>query len=1024
MSKRKSKDTPFEDVVEVVESGQAASEAADQRVDEIRSRAQRQLRRGRLTQLNDRIAGGPTRPGEQKVSRSPFVLGMSFVILGLGIVAAVFYFLLMTESESRRLQRAQRALGNSSYNEAEDLFRQFLDIYPGSKSKELALIGLHSARVRKYSEGSSFTVDSVIQARRYLDEFFHECRDFSGFAEQQEDLIRLSKKITSAAAQVAKEKVSQEALDASEGALVMLDRLTQKNGGVTAEKREELENRQRIAEAAILKSDRLSTSLASIRQTLATGDTIGALGEYTEVIDRFDVIRNDPDFKAVLSEIEAREIEMVVADDIGKEAYLSDPDIDGRPSLSLNLQTQARSDEVSDGELVFGSGGGVVFALDSKTGRPVWRRNVGGLAPFAPVKVDASLPALLLFHSERNELMLVQQTDNALIWRQSIESPASGPPLILNQQIYITTEAGDLWQVAVGTGQAVRRVRFSQPVQGPPAVSRDKASLVIPGRTAFVYTLSLQSLECRAVTWLEYGEGSVGAPLLSMGELFLLCENDSADSSRIRALTFSEGGKLVERQSRRIVGQIWDPCLLRGDELYVPSTPQRLTAFRVSARPDTDALSDIGTNQLENAVFASMFLAAGPGGNLWMASTALRRFRITSQAVALDEVVVAGGQHLYPMQIDDESLLVTTTMPYSASVFFTRVNRNTMTGDWRTVLSTNLVAVGQSKSEKSLIALSDFGNVFRIPVDKLDESGFHTTSVIPFRLPDGLKDPVGGTELPDGRFAAWCYGRDRALWTFTSTGQLERNWGRELPGVMESDPVPLAGGLVVASPGRLTLTATRRRAEDYQVSRDLNAEASWKSMTPISETQLIAINSDNKMVHIQYREIPRPHLAEVAVMSFDGETDLPSVAGGDYLCIATTDGRLLLINSSTLQKVQERDLGVAISHPLRIAADRLFVEIGDDEVHVFELNAELNSVGKFPKNSSQLVDAPLPLPSGGFLAAFSDGTVVNLDVTGLPVGESIRLDMRLQRGPIAVGSSIIVLGIDGSVYSLNDLANH
>ena len=110
MSKRKSKDDSVEYMDDAADSAQAASEAVEHRRDEIRSRAQRQLRRGRLSQLNDQIAGGPTRPGEQKLSRSPFVLGMCFVIFGLGIVAAVFYFLLMTESESRRLQQAQQAL--------------------------------------------------------------------------------------------------------------------------------------------------------------------------------------------------------------------------------------------------------------------------------------------------------------------------------------------------------------------------------------------------------------------------------------------------------------------------------------------------------------------------------------------------------------------------------------------------------------------------------------------------------------------------------------------------------------------------------------------------------------------------------------------------------------------------------------------------------------------------------------------------------------------------------------------------
>jgi outer membrane protein assembly factor BamB len=1024
VSKRKPENKPVK-VVEVPEPVEAAADIDDMRTDEIRARAERQLRRGRLSRLNDRIAGGPARPGEQQISRSPFVLGMGFVILGLGIVAAVFFLLIRSGSEARQLSDAMQALDESSYNEAEFLFTRFLTSYPRGVSSETALIGRHSARIRRYTEGKTFTVDSVVEARQRLDEFFRECRDFDQFRNEREKLIGYARKITRAAALVAIDSASQQALDASLGAMELLDRLTKDGDDVTAETREGLETLQRQASAEILKSNRLSKALETIRRTLGEGNTLGALAEYQELIERFDVLKTDPDFQKVLSDICAKEVDLVVAEDIGTEAFLSDPAVDQRPSLSLNLRTTARSDLVSQGRRVFGCGGDVVCALDSETGDLIWKRDIGGSAPFEPIQVEVSSPALLLFHSERNELMLVQQADNSLIWRQSIGSAASGPPLILNQQIYITTVAGDLWQVSLATGRAVRRVRFNQPVQGPPTVSRDQTSLIIPGRSAFVYTLSLQPLECRNASWIGYGEGSVAAPVVTMGDLFLLCENYSAENSRLRALEMSGDGSLVEREQRTVVGQVLDPCLLRGDQLYIPSTPQRVTAFRVSDRPDNDALSQIGTNQLENSEFTSMFLVAGPGGNLWMGSTALRRFRVTSQAVLLDEAAVAKGQHLYPMQVDDDSLLVTTTDPYSASVFFTRVNRNSMTGVWRTVLSTNLVAAGQSTSGRSLIAVSDFGSVFRIPVDQLDESGFHTTAVgSPIRLPDGLRDPVGGTELPDGRLAAWCRGKNRSLWTFSPAGQLEQNWDRDLPGVLEANPVPLAGGLVVASPGRLTLTATRQKADDYQVSRDLNAESSWKSLTAISDTQLMAINSDNKMVQVEYRKNPRPHLAEVSVTTFDGETAIAPVAGGDYLCIATTDGRLLLRRSSTLERVQERELGGVVSYPLHIAADRLFVEIDDDQVEVFELDDELNSAGTFPKNGSRLVDAPLPLPNGGFLAAFSDGTVMKLDATGLPIGEPTLLGQKIQRGPIAVGGSVIVLAADGSLYSLNDLANN
>jgi len=1023
VSKRKPDDSPDIPSEEVDEPEWVAEVETTLHTELIRSRAERQLRRGRLSRLNDRIAGGPARPGEQVISRSPFVLGMGFFILLLVIVVSVFYLLIRSGSEANRLRKANEALGDSRYNEAAELYEEFLFDYPNGDSAETARIGMHTAHVRKFTEDDTFSVDSAVEAQQRLDDFYDECRDSDQFRDERENLIRYSKRITRIGALTAIELYSQEALDASERALAILDRLTEKGkGGVTAETREELVRLQRQASAEILKTKRLKSSLDSIDRMLAEGKTLDALSIYQELINRFDVLEDDADLQKVLSGIRAKEVDSVVVEDIGTEAFLSDPDVDQRGSLSVNLCTQAQSDLVSSGRRVFGSGGDAVYALDSETGDPIWKRDIGGRAPFAPIQVDASSPALLLFHSERNELMLVQQADSSLIWRQSIGSPASGPPLILNQHIYITTEAGDLWQVAVANGRAVRRVRFSQPVQGPPAVSRDGQALIIPGRSAFVYTLALQPLECRNASWLGFGEGSVGAPVLTMGDLFLLCENHTAEHSRLRVLQLSDEGELIEREQRTVVGQVWDPCLLRGNELYVPSTPQRVTAFRVYDRPDNDVLSEIGTNQLENAEFTSMFLAAGPGGNLWMASSALRRFRITTQSVLLDEAAVADGQHLYPMQVDDNSLLMSTRNPYSSSVFFTSVNRNSMTGIWRTVLSTNLVAAGPSTSGKSLIAISDFGEVFRLPVDGFNKSEFHTKSVSRFRLPDGLKDAVGGLELPDGRLAAWCRGNDRSLWTVSPAGQLEQRWN--LPGVLETDPVPLAGGLVVPSPGRLTLIASRQRADDYQVSQDFKAEASWKWMTAISDTQLIAINSDNQLVLIEYRKNPRPHLAEVSVTPIDGEANIAPAAGGDYLCIATADGRLRLMRSSTLEQVTERDLGAVVSNPLRIAADRLFVETGNDQLEVFELDDELHSVGTISKNASRLLDAPLPLPSGGFLAAFSDGSVMRLDATGLPVGDPVHLGRHLQRGPLAVGRSVVVLAADGSMYSLNELVSN
>ena len=342
-----------------------------------------------------------------------------------------------------------------------------------------------------------------------------------------------------------------------------------------------------------------------------------------------------------------------------------------------------------------------------------------------------------------------------------------------------------------------------------------------------------------------------------------------------------------------------------------------------------------------------------------------------------------------------------------------------MQGLWRTVLSTNIVAASPSSIGRALLTVSDFGEVFRIPLDDLSESAFHLESISRFRLPDGLREPVGGLVLPDGRMAAWCGGREPALWTINSTGHLEQRW--PLPAAPETDPVPLAGGIATALPGRLHMTASGRRVDDYRNSDELNQQVTWKALVPVSDTQLLALNSDDQLVRVEYRTSPRPHLAEVSITQMDGSIDVAPVASGEFLVVVTVDGRLILMRAATLELLAEVQLEAAAGQPAAISGNRLFVDVGGREVRVFDFSAELTATGSFPLNRDQLVSPPLALADGGFLAALSGGTVLRLDPDGNSSGPPVRLSQQLQRGPLIAGETILVVAFDGSLYSLNDL---
>ncbi len=990
----------------------------DEAVEKIHERGARQLRAGRLTRLSDRIAGGPRRPGEQKVTRSPVLLTMLLVSTGLAIVAAVFWILVLRETEKTRFENALRALDEAKYNEAVTQFEEFLLVHPSGEYSNRARILLHTAKIRRYTDASTFSVESVVAAERSLEEFFRHCQDLPEFADERERLIRWAEKIARAAAEVAVKTASQEALNASQSAYARLDSLTG-SGGLSAEARDRILKLHSRASAEILKKDLLKSSLGDIQRLLDDSRPLDALRIYQGLLDRYEVLREDRGYADVMERILETEQSLVHVDETPRDAVTSEADEHPRPALSLNLRTAASSGLVSQDTLVFGSGGDAVFALDAETGMPVWKRPLGVSVDTAPILVEGRVPAVLLVHGGRHELMLVSQADQTLLWRQSVESAVTGPPIVIDQDIYVTTAAGQLWQIAAGSGRSVARVQFSQPVTGPPALSRDGESLVIPGQQAFVYTLERRSLKCRAVSWSQHRDGSVVSPMLAMGHLFLLCENRSEDCL-LRALEMDEHGRLSERERQTVLGRVMDPCLLRGEQLFVPSTPQRIAAFRISDRADNDVFSLIDTNQVENAELSKMFLVSGASGHLWMASTALRRFEVTEQTVVLDKAVVAEGQHLYPIQADDDDLLVTTRQPWSSSVFFTRVNRETMTGQWRTALRTNLVAAAPSASGNSLVAVSDFGEVFRVPLSDIAEGGFHTRSLSRFRLPDDLNDPVEGTVLSDGRLAAWCYGDDARIWTTRPTGQFEQLW--RLPAEPQARPAPFAGGLAVPLPGRIRLTAVRNRVEDYQVEEPGEADVHWRFVVPVGQEQLLAVRSDGQVIRLEYRTSPTRHLAEIGIARLPGDIELIPAATQELICVATSDGRLVLLGADGLERIQERSVDGGIVGGPFVSGNRVFVIAADDRVCVYSLDERLEETGVFASPGGRLTDAPLPLPDGGFLAVFQGGSVVHLDEQGQPTGRTDHLGQPLQSGPIRTGDAAVVVAEDGSLFLWNDLA--
>lgn len=976
-------------------------------------KARRQLSRGRFAQITEKLTGGPERPGEQKIGRSPIVLGLIGTTLAALLLAGIFWVMTASAREGRQLKEAVKSLDEQRYLDAEGQFAKFIANYSQSASADTAKIGLHRTRVEKHIMTKFPDVSKGLDE---LNELITVCREFQGFDDLKDHIRRYADRLTYAGALVAEVTQDKKALDVSQEAMEIMKRYGGE-AGILPARQQELERLQRLASASVAKRTEYEEKVVEIRGLLETGSTIKAIEVRDRLIDAYPGLSDDKDLNAVQIEILEKEKESVVRSE-GEDALTTDESESEFKSLSLALRTQAATDLSSQGRSVFAIGIDSVFALDADTGDPIWRRPVGVDSPFAPIAVKGTEPGVLVFSTLSGELQLLSQKDGHLLWRQPLQGHPSAMPLVVSDNIFITTQNNEMWQIAVANGRALSRLKFTQPIIGPPAMASDNSKLVIPGDETLVYTLSMNPLSCIAVSQIPHKAGSVKAPMLAAGKYFLMCDNVSAEKARIQTLNIDDSGVLKVETTDPIDGQINDPCLLRGYDLFVPSTPQRVTAFRVAEEVGQPPLSRVGANQLEDGVQTQMFLLAGPSAQLWLAGRDLRKFQTRTNTILLDSGITAEGIHLQPIQFVDEAVFLTTRNPQSSSVFFTRANREEMKGTWRTVLGSKLVAVGPAAGGDAVLAIADYGEAYRVPMAEIAKGGFQLESTSRFRLPDRLTSSVGGVVLKDGRVAAWCGAPEPSMWTFTPTGQLERIW--ILPDGPQLPPVALDGGVVFAMPGRLHISATAggRAAEDYRAAQTQEKQQPWKSLTAISPTQVLAVNADNQFVRVEFRATPRPQLAELSVTNVPYVIELAPAVSGEFLFLATTEGKLVMMEAATLEVMAEVDLGVIPSAVPKVAGSLVFVELANKEVRVFQIADGLPPTASFPLDGHALAGDPLLLSDKSYLIARTDGALIRLNADGTVSDSVVQLGQSIQQGPLNMNGQIIVIGKDGSLYQL------
>ncbi len=965
------------------------------------------------------------RPGEQEAVKSPLVLTLGAAALALAVAAGAYWFIIGRKATEQELAAIDSAIAEQRYAQAIASLDDFLLRHGRDRYTLPATVKRAKARIDKEIAGSAPAWDKGLEG---LNLYIEDVRDFEEYKDEYPALAEYSEKIALGALESAAKLKREELLTVSDEADLMIDRFSDPENP-PVELHEQIKREREKAVAAITKHKATQNTYAEIEKFLERKQPLEALKSRRRLLDRYSDLATDRKLNQLRDKTLETERGLVAREDLKQEASREDRPLPVPAPLSLTLHTRARTDEESAGRTVFTVAQGCVYGIDTVTGDPVWRRSLGPDTPFFPVEVDTVIPGLLCFDTTWRELVLINRLTGELAWRQTLDESVSGEPLIHNGQIYLPTLGNHLYKIELESGTATSQLTFSQPVYAPPALTRDQEYLVIAGDEAVCYSVNTRDMECAQVSFIGQRPGAIDVPLLSMGELVLMVENDRTNSAQLRVLDASAAGEGIrERAAVRVDRLVRDRPVLRGNQLFVPAEGEQFNVFTVSDDPEKEPLSPIAKPPKLSDYSGPVHLLPGADGMVWSASDFLRQFQLNQDSLlenqqnrvpedpALQDVKKDFAAQ--PIQKIGRSLYVGWLQLESDSVSLIQYDGESLTPQWRTVLGSGLLQIMPTGTD-SAVCLTKSGEIFQITEKELEAGGFLYQPNADLELPLEMIEPLHAGVLPNQQMAVSMGGQNAKLFIVNQAGKVGQEFPMEAGAVL--NPVPVAGGAVVPLAAKLRVAGVQGSlVEDYLGTIEQADSVQWVALLPIDENHVLIVDREGRVSRLQYRTSPSAHLQQIDTIELGEPIDVNPAVSGGRVVLADASGNIRALNAAGFESIAETKLDSPAVGQLTIAGDLALVEDAKGTLHCLDLTQNLQAAWTAPLNGDHLSGTPL-LQNGKLIAATMNGTVRIFDAAS---GEAIRtaqLDQPLEHGPIQIGKFLIVASIDGSIYRIDDL---
>ena len=975
-----------------------------------------------VEKIKESLHGPRVRPGEQDPLKSPLVIGLSLGALLLVLSAATIWFVLSREKAERQFEAAESLLRSGQFAESIAGFEQFVRDNPRHKLAPQARAEIGTARVEQAIAGATPAWDKGLEA---LQSYIDENRQSPQFQESDSPLrkfiLQSSDRIAQGAIESARSSRKRAPLAVSEAAVKLIDLYSPADNRPEA-RFKELAQAARQAEDAVVQQETFDATLKNMDEALTAGKATAAFKEYRRVLARYPAAADNRPLKDRLKKSFELERTLAVRDESPREPLAADPlpgseMLAGR--LTLARRNRSRTDVSSVGINLFVMAEDCLYGVDSATGEPVWRKVIGPDAPFFPVAVSVGQPAVLVspkHHVGAHELWLVQARSGRIIWRQSLSGRPAGPPLVHEGQIYLATEQGILEQIDLLTGRSTAKLSLSGRIAVPSALSQSGDRIYLPAHENILYVLTRRPLACEQVIWLGHGPGAIAAPALMLRNYLLLAENDSQAACRLRLFdTALADQPPVEIAKHMVAGHVRTAPVIRGKQLYVPSTPERVTAFLVAETGDDKSLSQVAAYQAKNPQGSPIFICAGPDDQMWMFSSSLRRFELTLDSLVPDKQQLATGIAAQPLQSLGDSLFLARRTAYSRAVIFAEAERRQMIVQWQTSLGAGILeSTAPAGQDGAVMCVTSLGDLYQVPPQRLAKGGFDLQPIGQVPVPEGLSESLSAVRLGDGRLAVYCGGAEPRLWLPGGDGIARE---QKLPQGLQAGPIALGGGLLVALPGRLRLighAATDPAVEDLPAPIGPDEPPRWMNLIALDQNQAVVLSQAGRLARLQFGTAPVPHLEEITHWDAGNPVDLPAALGAGRLFLIDSKSRLVMLDARSLEPLAQIVLEASPGARPRPAGNQVVVELMTGSLVAYDVAAKLQRIWELPLAGAWLTGDPLT-EDGQLLVALTDGRVLWVDAATGRIHRTENLGQQLNFGPQRWGDKIVVGTLAGTL---------